>query len=489
MTKLDRAFLLLVGDEGALLLPPQRRGPQPALFAPSHDDADATPLLARVAQEPEIPVILLADTPAQTCRHEELPPVSIFDRRKIMARRLARAFPKNELTTALTLPARRALLVALDSKGPVDLWQARLAAMANPSGLCGLLPLESTGLVATLLPEAAHDGWGLLLAAHETGGVRQIVIRDGVFLFTRLTPPINPQASHGFQSATLALDIKATRDYLARFGLTAETPLHLAGIVPESVKTALDVTPLDVASRRLFTPFEAAQRLDLAQAPAPDSATADLIPLLWLATRRTLRAPIVPPHLRTDLRHATHRRIGLSVALAITLAGLLAAMVRVPSLVTLRHEVQTTQAHVQALEAELKTAQAAYGQEARPLERLRRAAQRQRLAVQTVSPLFALLPDLGKALDGKARVTHLRWQDNILHVELEVSAEKSFKNDALLDSSDVLLESLRAALPNRKIKRDGPASQPAEGATLSNKETENKSPSPPLSLTIEAGSP
>ncbi|MDD3182023.1 MAG: hypothetical protein PHD48_04365 [Alphaproteobacteria bacterium] len=470
-----QSFLLLIGDDGAILLPPQNHGCEAALQAPSHHEKDCAALFNRIAKDPSLPVHILADTLTQSYKIEAIPSLSFFDRRKLVARRLDQAFPKAMLKASRVLQKQKALLIALETKGAMDLWLERLATCPNPSGVCLLLPIECSDMMTSLLPES-KNGWGLLVMAQKTGGLRQIVTHNGHFVFTRLTPPLSETTGAALQAASLALDIKATRDYLSRFGLTHDTPLHMAAILPLSMHAAMAAIPLDVTSRCLLTPHETAAALRLSSRPLPFEPMADLNALLWVARKRKARLPLMPEHVR--LAHTSNmiRAVGMTLALFVMLLTVLLGGFRGYTLFDQKRRIDITRTQVRALEAELQHAQVTLAPAAEPLGRLRRAAERQRLFTQSPCKLFALLMPIAEAINRQARVTRLHWHENILTLDITLFDEKSHKIGQIETPFQTLHEKLRAALPNAKVEKNDTEAPKLTNVVLSN---EGEHPAPP----------
>lgn len=483
MTNPSQSFLLLIGDDGALLLPPQSKGASPALFAASHTEANIAPLIARMKKETRTPIILLADTLVQNIKRESLPRVSIFDRRKIIARRLDQAFPRHPLSTSIVDGRHEALLLALETKGAVDLWLKELYALPNFFGVCCLFPVECVSLVTALAPEA-KDGWGLLLLANQTGGMRQIVTHKGRFLFTRLTPRPNLQNGTKHQATELTAEIKATRDYLLRFGLMADTPLHLAALLPSALRDELTNMRLDVTTKRLLTIRDAAQTLRLPSAPSTENGAADLIALLWLAKRAKLNAPLIPLTHRAMHQRYRMEKTAKNATKTIAAFGVVLSLWHGLALLAPLEKLNATKADVLRLETTIQQAKTTLAPAAAPLERLQRAAERQRLFAPKEPAFLTLLTPLSETLGDDFRVTALRVQQGLLVMDIAYLGKESFKNQVIAPIFDSLLQKLRQRLPSHAIELTPPPETALSSARLSN---ETDSAPKQATLTIRMG--
>ncbi len=419
---LSRAFILLIGDDSAVLLPPQGNGKAAPVWAASHGGEDAAPLLKILESSHRVPVFILADTLAQTCRRETLPPVGFLDKRKLLARRMERGGGKTILKTARLERNGLALFAEAECEGPIGLWLSRLAPMKNPSGEVCLLPLESATMVEKLAP-AARDGWGLLLSCHKTGGFRQIVTKKGEMVFTRLTPPLPPEAHADFIAQTLAQDIHATRAYLARTGLGEETPLHLAAILPSSLHQAFAGQSLPVAGRLLFSPREAAARLDLALPPGPEKPEADIVHALWLQKKAAPFLALIRPEQKKERRLARLRKAGTGLAGLLFLLALVQLGISGLNLWRLAQENALSEKETAALEASFEQARATLAQEAESLALLRKAVERRRLFAAKRKGPEELVALAAKAMSPSAKAVSLVWQNDELKLDLLLRAE------------------------------------------------------------------
>jgi hypothetical protein len=452
-----KSFLLMIGDNGALLMPPDQNT-QASLFVAGHDDKQAKPILEALALRPRVPILILADTLAQEFRRDELPRLNFLDKRKLLARRLKQHFPHTQLTAALTLKNNAALLAGLHDGGPVDVWLERLAPLSNPSGSVALLPLESAGMVTALLPQA-RQGWGLLLSQQRTGGIRQIVTHNGALIFTRLTPPLPHETSPSYAAANLALDLQASRDYLARLGLTGGTPLHMIAVLPESLHAAVAAAQLPVENLSTLTPHQTAKRLGLPFAPAPEDPTSDLLYAAWLK-RRHPRTVLMHPETRRAHNTNHIKRWGTRAALAAWLFALTLIGWQGHDLVQLGIANRNAAREIGALRNQLEQERTTLAPVTEPLGRLRQALERKRLFADPASVPWPLLLALGQTLDGKDRIAQLDWQnetgkaqDEALQINLHFAdANTPEQKQEIFQHFDQLQQLLRTALPDYDVK-------------------------------------
>lgn len=311
---LSVSFILIVGDDGALLIPPMGIRMKSSLFARGHGEGQATVIRDALKKYPRRPVLILADTLAQEYKRETLPPVGMLDKRKLLARRLKQQFPDAELSAALPLGKNSALLACLHDEGAIAFWRDNLVNLKNPSGHMALLPLESAGMVSRLVPAAAK-GWAMLISWQRTGGFRQIVTYNGELILARLTSPLPITTSAPFVTATLALDIQASLDYLARHGLTDYQTMRLVAILPEHMHAAIAAARIPVGAVAAFTPHKAAKRLGLPFAPLPDDHAGDALHAAWLMRRNRPLATVMKSETRKIRQAAIVGKLRVAAAI------------------------------------------------------------------------------------------------------------------------------------------------------------------------------
>jgi len=462
--KNSQSFILLIGDDGALLLPPASSRGLP-LFAEGHGDEQAQPLLDALHAKPFVPVLLLADTLAQELRYDTLPRLSYFDRRKLLARRLRQHFPDpttathGQLTAALQLKKNAALFFCLHDGGPVTDWMRRLDSLPNVFRGVALLPLEGAGLFRTLAPDAAK-GWSMLLSLHRTGGFRQIVTHDGELVFTRLTPPLPPASNPSYTISMLTLDIQATVDYLARHGLAADAVLRLVALLPKNLHEALRTLQAPIELVDVMTPRQAARQLRLAFLPESSDPACDAVFAGWVSKVRRLRILLMPTDKKRARTTATIKKLGTWVALVLWGVAFFTLGIDGHDFYRVVQAQHRLLQEVAALETQFSQEHSMLAPVTEPLGRLRQAVARQRLFTSPALAPWSLFDTLNNNIGTEARVTQLDWRydsaqekKETLRVELHLTPMTSSSGppasvpQAVVQHLEQMAQRLRAALP------------------------------------------
>jgi hypothetical protein len=477
-------FVLVVGDDGVLLVPVQSAELDVEIFAATHDDVSKKAIQKRLAQNPKAPLTILANGAAQEFRVETLPPLNFLDRGKLTQRRLRQAFPQAYAASGRSLDRTHTLLAGLHQGGEVAGW-------LGSSGLraveLGLLPVESAGLIAHLVPEA-KKGWAILLANFRTGGLRQIVTCDGRVVFTRQTPSLSAEAQEGVTEELLRV-IEDSRRYLSRFGLTERADLRIVLLLGRAPLAALR-HHADAGHMTLLSPQQAAETLGLDILPDAQCGDSDLVFAGWAGARRKLWLPLMPTAMKRQQQSVALARNGWRVALALLVLALGVAGGSVRPLVSQLYKNHRGAADVANLRAQLVVQEAALAPAAQPMGRLRAALERQRIFAEPQPGPWDVVQRLRQALDGHARAMSVDWRDDgtlRLDLRLESGSEgRVADREAIVANFKALAEQLARQMPDYavEITRYPFPALPQEALTNLGNEASAVSEAPTAGLTI-----
>ncbi len=461
-------FMLKVGDDGALLVPPQGREPSAPVFAEHNDNVQIGAILEKLSASPRAPVIIVADTLAQDYRRDALPRVNALDRRKLVSRRLLDYFPahapsRKPITAAVALKKKETLFVCLHNEGELASWLERLSRCPNLFLGVVPMPLAAAYMLPKLQPTAGQ-GWHILLSYQRTGGFRQIVTHNGSFVFTRLTPPVAQKFSPSFVTASLAVDLQATVDYLSRLGLSNGATLDMAAILPREMHKVIATLPDPVKVSATFTPREAAERLGLSLAPSNDDSASDELFASWVAKHRALRPLMLPAAERKELRTMRVQKWGMGAAAAIGLLALVNLGWQGIDLLQLAKANRTAAHNVAILKEQWRQERADLAPVTEPLGRLRQAVARQRLFNEPLDGPWPLLQTIARNIRASDRLTKFAWncgaknggaESLSFSLRMTGNAPPNVQGDDdrqnVVRYVDELAQTLRAALPDYEI--------------------------------------
>lgn len=363
-----RRRVLVVADDALLLVTTTGGSVELELQLPFGEDSDLTPLVEALRRRRFLPLVVFMDVLQQSYRREVLPKVSFFDQPRVVSRRLDLTFPQSELRAAMRMPGKpeeggpsrvEYLLAALPKSTQIDRLFATLAAhRLGFTSIC-LLPIEAMGLVGALaerLPVAASPGearreepageaeaggaeagvggaprWAILVSPQRTGGIRQLVTKDGRLVLSRLTPDPTvateaEQAAAGGAAGTrktlgevIAEELEATLGYVSRLGYTRSDGLRVIAIGDAETGEKLRAASLPLRDLQCLTPSEAGRRLGLSGVDPDDSCRGDLLFVAWLGRRFF---PVMP---MLSQEQRQRRRVSLAATAATLLLLALAA--------------------------------------------------------------------------------------------------------------------------------------------------------------------
>jgi len=308
-------FILLIGDEGAILLRMAGLTVRDRCFAPSASPADRAEMEAMLAEAPRVPLLLLVDVLEQSFVKETVPPVGLLDEAGVLQRKLRTTFPESRIKGARYLGRdprsarkdKQYLLVSVPETKLMSAWLEWARDLRNPVQAIALLPLESLDL-ATRLSAALHDkvdrpDWVVLVTRQRTGGFRQIVVHKGELVFSRLTQSVPPDASDADIAATIDREHKLTMGYLRRMSYNEDQGLDVIVLAQPGVEQALLRLGMPSAQLKVISPHDVAQALGMKNVATPDDPYGEIVHAAWVAMRRRPLLALMPDEI-------IHHRLG-----------------------------------------------------------------------------------------------------------------------------------------------------------------------------------
>ena len=254
------------------------------------------------------PILVLNDMVEQYYRKENVPRVSVLDKQNVIARKLNVAFPNYPVRAAL--PLKESVPKTARSKvGGVYIFAAvpatesfnKTMAAAKRSlapivGLC-LLPIESSDMIKCLGQKLVSKSeqraqWTVFIGEHRSGGLRQVVTRNGELALTRMTPMSAGHEDPEAWAAVVDQEFQATMSYLLRFGFDSSDGLNVILIsepsASDAVERIVDV-PGDFYS---LSPERAAGLLNLNLRGEELDHYADPLHVSWIVRKNSFILPM-----------------------------------------------------------------------------------------------------------------------------------------------------------------------------------------------------
>lgn len=426
--------VLLVGGEGVVLYAPLGRGVERETSisweVPNFDEQLVEALDSKHKNKS---VLVVFDGADQTYRKEEnIPKLSPIDRPRFVKRKLELAFPSYPIRASLEIkppkqkkkfitltaskgdePRRSYLFVALPETEQLDRIGAALFETGVPVAGFGLLPLESTGMVDALAEKifgqkgARRSRWNVVIGQHETGGLRQVVVKDGNLALTRLTPTSEAGTSGTGWVEEATREFKATLTYISRFGYTDADGLDVVVICGDVEKQFFDAKALPVTNFQCVNAGEALKALGAKSFGFEQSNFADAVHAAWCGRKGMLTLPVRVPSIHRIMAPRLGARIA-SVVLSLSMVGLLGvASVDFQEYMSLQDEVSDKENQQRMLKRE-------YEEEAKVFDSLpvkpdavKAALNIKRLAETNTMNARVVLHTLRKALPSDVRLEKL----------------------------------------------------------------------------------
>lgn len=332
----------MVGGEGVTLYGPSGRFGMERETSISWEVPNFEDQLAEVLADKGVSrqVSVLFDGNDQTYRKEDnIPKLSPIDRPRYVKRKLELAFPAYPIRASLEIkpakkkfgraPATKAapsyLFVALPETEQIDRVSAAMLDAGVPIGGFGLLPVESSALVSELSEKVfAGKGkksrWALLVGQHETGGLRQVVVKDGNLALTRLTPTSDAGPSGPGWVEDAVREFKATTNYISRFGYSPEDGLDVIIICGDLEKQFFKPAEMGIAHFQCLNLNEAMRHIGIKASGNEKNNYADALHAAWISKNGRLKLPVRVP----SLHRVMAPRLAASVGTLVLALGVVA---------------------------------------------------------------------------------------------------------------------------------------------------------------------
>ncbi|MGB1077803.1 MAG: hypothetical protein ACPG05_05795 [Bdellovibrionales bacterium] len=263
-------------------------------------------------------VIVLNDTVDQHYRKERVPKVGFLDAGNVINRRLAMAFPEFPIRAFKKVGEAKQSKDDARSMGnylfcacPDDSHIRAVVNAIRDSGVgfqgVSLLPMESEGLVTRLVESLSKKkklfadkksskgepkGWLIFVGQNASGGLRQIVVKDGGLALTRISPIVETDADVSLWCQEVKRELSSTMGYLSRFGYNSEDPLSLVVIGGQDSGPIFDEIMDIEADIHVIGASEAAKIVGMKATRAEAEHVANSLHVGWVAKKARLSFPL-----------------------------------------------------------------------------------------------------------------------------------------------------------------------------------------------------
>lgn len=295
-------FVLIVGDDGAVLTYVNGSKLENRLFAASPSLSDRREFNALLTRHPTVPIYMLLDTMEQSYTKQTLPAVSALSINKLVKKRLERDFAESDIKGAVHLgrseTGRKDWLYMFAST-PVTAtiadWIDYITSLPNKFSGIYMLPVEMETFMKRLNKvifkeenKEKRANWQFLVTHDKTGGFRQVILHGQRVIFTRLIRP-GKDTLPDIIAGNIEQEILNTTDYLRRLSFGDSENINVVAIVSKEIKKSLETSKIRGNKIILFTPFEVAEALGFEHVASPEDKFADLV----LATNFASSKPVL----------------------------------------------------------------------------------------------------------------------------------------------------------------------------------------------------
>ncbi len=419
-------YVLNIGDDNVVLTK-FADGKVANAWLGSPDPAMATEELGEaLAEDKKARVTVIIDTLDQSFKEEEIPKVNILDRRKLLARHINMAFPGANMRGArIVKETEKKTLVYEFASVPLDGripgWVDFVASLPNDKGGVHAIATENVDILKALAPkdveptEEGKNHWRHLIGVNVTGGLRQIIEKNGRLSLTRLTqaPPADTPPDEF--ADMIVRDFKATITYIRRLGYQVGEPLDLVVLTTPENKLVLQEFDWEGArSVTVYTPYEAGVVLGLGSLGKEEQGFSDVLHAAWFVSKRKSILPLTRAAALGDTKDDLRE---LAFVAAPYAAGLLMAAAIGWSAMT-GYEFYDVNGQNEELQTQLNRRNITLSQDQAALAALPYTATQVRNVIEVDNTLDAnkvdFMPDLeviGAALETDAIVTNLTFRN------------------------------------------------------------------------------
>lgn len=261
------------------------------------------------------PMVILFDGDQTYRKEDNIPKLNPFDRSKYLKRKLELAFPNYPVRAMIEMKRSKAerrgrfsrpsyLFAALPETEQLDRLSAVLMEASVPIAGVGLLPLESAGLTRKISESIfAKEGqdrsrWSILITQNETGGLRQVLVRDENLALARMTPVPEENMQGTEWVEEVVREFRSTLTYIARFGYNAQEGLDVVVVCGEVEKQLFDPRAFGVTNFKCITPSEALGYIGSRSSNTGPHNAGDIVHGAWTGSKVKLTVPVKVPSLQ-----------------------------------------------------------------------------------------------------------------------------------------------------------------------------------------------
>lgn len=328
---------LIVGDEGAILIYMVDNTVKSRNFIAQANADNLREFETILAKDKNAPIFLIIDSMDQSFSQQTLPPISPFGVKKLIKRRLDRELGSDIIKGYIILErdegGRRDwnyLTVALENSPYLKLWIDFVDNLDNRLSGIYLLSVEAENIVKNIdltikTPENKNAEsaakWKLFISHNKVGGFRQVVLKNGRIMFTRLTQPVTDESCEAV-AGSVEQEITSTIEYIRRLSFDFQQGMDVYIIASSDINNCLDMNMINFSNVYKFTPHEISDLFGISGATQPSDQFGDVILSAFISCSKTHRLTLSFQNslkINRFYRAIKYQRIGVALLLILML--------------------------------------------------------------------------------------------------------------------------------------------------------------------------
>lgn len=337
-------YALIIGDEGAILIYIVGKVVQSRNFI-AHASADNLKEFENIlSKNIKAPIFMIVDSMDQSFVQQSLPPISPLGVKKLIKRRLDRDLGADVIKGYVLLErdasGRRDwnfLMVSLENSPHLNLWFEFVEKVNNRLNGIYLLSVEAENIVKNIdiaiglskkdKKKEVGSRWKFFVTHNKVGGFRQVILRDGRIIFTRLTQPVG-EVTTDVIAGNIEQEMTSTVEYMKRLSFTPQQGLDVYIIASSDINRSLDLSRIPATHVNKFTPFDIAEFFGITGAAQSSDQFGDVIVAAYIACSKIHRLVLfLPKTLKINqlynLMRYQRAAVGLAVLGMLVYSGLL----------------------------------------------------------------------------------------------------------------------------------------------------------------------
>ncbi len=282
----NTSMVISLGDDGAIISCFTGTSLLKRVFVTSPSSSDFHDL---VREYSNATIYLLLDTIDQNYVFSNIPNVGKANVNKIIKRKIKTEFDQNDINTSLFLgketikgkPNMRYVFISVRSADPFKVWMDSINQLSNKFGGIYLIPLEAEEFIKRVRKsvhgdkKSEQEEWCIFISYNRVGGFRQIVLKNGKLIFTRISQSISLQTPDAI-GKNISQEAANTLEYIRRIGFF-DQPLSVYIICSKEAANFIEVPGVRESDVHVFNPHELAQKLGYHAAAQENDKFGDVI--------------------------------------------------------------------------------------------------------------------------------------------------------------------------------------------------------------------